>query len=334
MYIESINFSLWCDFLERSFIDDEFEILIQDNIINGATSNPSIFNSAFLNSQAYKDEIASLGTNEPKAIYEALAFEDIQNAAKKLLPLYKKGDDGFVSIEVDPFLAHDAKATTEEGKRIYKTIGMPNVMIKVPATKEGCEAIEALMGEGINVNATLIFSPSQGEAVLKAMEEGIKKYQKSNLTSTVPKGVISVFVSRFDRKLDSDLAKKGLEVGRVGIMNALKIYNIIQAAQNEHIRTLFASTGVKGDTLDEDYYIKELLYPNSINTAPLQTINAFIAQGKSSARSLVSDEEIDAFFTTLEENGVDMQNVYDELMSEGIVAFENAFDEILTTLKQ
>ncbi len=334
MYIESIKFALWCDFLERSFIDDQFEVLIQDNIINGATSNPAIFNSAFLNSPAYLEEIASLKNKEPKQIYEILAFKDIKSAAEKLLPLYEKGDDGFVSIEVDPFLAHNSKGSIEEGKRIYQNIDMPNVMIKIPTTKEGCEAIEVLMGEGINVNATLVFSPNQAKNAFKAMERGIEKFEKSNLSISTPQGVISVFVSRFDRKLDEILAKKEHEQSKVGIMNALKIYNFIQNSQNKNIRTLFASTGVKGDGLDADYYIKELLYPNSINTAPLNTINSFIAQGKPLTCKPVSDDEIDTFFEGILKVGIDMQSVYDELMDEGMRAFENAFDEILKTLKK
>lgn len=328
MYIESIKFSLWCDFLERNFLNDEFEDLIQDNVINGATSNPAIFNQAFLNSPAYKKDIVSLKHEEPKSIYETLALKDIKNAAKKLLPLYKKGDDGFISIEVDPFLANDAKKSIQEGKRIAQKVDMPNIMIKIPATNAGYEAMEALAKEGLNINATLIFSPQQAKQSLEAIQSGIKK----SPSIIPPKGVISVFVSRFDRKLDHILQQKGIQKGQIGIMNASKIYNLIQKYQTNHIRTLFASTGVKGDDFEEDYYIKKLLYPNSINTAPLNTINAFVAQNNPDISKPLNDDEIDNFFTQVKDGGVDIEKVYDELMDEGMKAFKEAFDEILKTL--
>lgn len=334
MYIESVKFSLWCDFLERNFLSDEFEILIKDDIINGATSNPAIFNQAFLNSLAYKDEIQSLKDKDPKEIYETLAFKDIADAAKKLFPLYEKGDDGFVSIEVDPFLANDANGSIQEGRKIAKMVQMPNIMIKIPATQAGYEAMETLTKEGLNVNATLIFSPSQAQKSLDAMQRGIEDYIKTNPSKRVPKGVISVFVSRFDRKLDEILDKHGLPKGKVGIMNASKVYNIIQKSQTKHIRTLFASTGVKGDDFEADYYIKELLFPNSINTAPLATINAFVAQGNTDVKSVLSDDEIDSFFDDIKGAGIDFQEVCKELMDEGMDAFEKAFEEILQTLKR
>lgn len=333
MYIESIKFSLWCDFIERNFLNDEFEILIQDNIVNGATSNPAIFNQAFLNSPAYKEELVSLKDKNPKEIYEELAFKDIKSAAKKLFPLFQKGDDGFISIEVDPFLANDAQKTIEEGRRIFQTIAMPNIMIKIPATPAGYEAMETLIKEGININATLIFSPVQAQRCLESMERGIEEFIKANPSTLAPKGVISVFVSRFDRKLDNILEEKGLEKSKVGIFNALKIYNLIEKSNNQNIRTLFASTGVKGDDLEGDYYIKELLFPNSINTAPLGTINAFIQQDNPTVKEALTNEEIDSFFQNIANAGVDMQKVCDELMNEGMVAFEKAFDEILKTLQ-
>ncbi|ATB68372.1 transaldolase [Sulfurospirillum diekertiae] len=168
MYKNDIKFSLWCDFVERSFLEGEFGDLIEKKIVNAATSNPSIFKSAFLGSPAYAEDKAKLHGKSAKEMYEALAIGDIQRAAKKLLPLYEKDDDGFISIEVDPFLCDDAEATIEEGKRLFKAIGYPNVMIKVPATEEGFIAMEVLLSEGINVNATLIFSDIQTKYCLEA----------------------------------------------------------------------------------------------------------------------------------------------------------------------
>ncbi len=171
MFLEKEKFALWVDFIERDFIGTTMKELVDKKIINGATSNPAIFKNAFLNSPAYKDEIAQLkGTMTPKAIYETLAIKDIQAAADVLRPLFDKGDDGFVSIEVDPTLANDAQATIDEGKRLYKMINRPNVMIKVPATDAGYKAMEALVADGISVNATLIFSLTESLSCAKAFE--------------------------------------------------------------------------------------------------------------------------------------------------------------------
>ena len=332
MYKNDFGFSLWCDFVERSFLEGEFGELIEKNIINAATSNPSIFKSAFLSSPAYAEDKAKLQGKSPKEIYETLAIADVQLAAKKLLPLYEKGDDGFISIEVDPFLCDDAEETIEEGKRLFKAIGYPNVMIKVPATKAGFVAMETLLSEGINVNATLIFSDKQTKECLKAferaneilIEKGIKK---------LPQAVISIFVSRFDRKLDEQLKKIDFVVSRVGIMNAMRCYELIQSAHLENVRALFASTGVKGNELRPDYYIRELLLENAINTAPLGTIKDFIASSEERVKMELRADWIENFFNSLEANGIDINIVCDELMDEGLSAFKEAFVEILNELK-
>ena len=332
MYNNELKFSLWCDFVERSFLEGEFGELIANNVVNAATSNPSIFQAAFLGSPAYAEDKAKLQGKSAKEIYEALAISDIQLAAKKLLSSYEKGDDGFISIEVDPFLCDDTEATVEEGKRLFKAIGYPNVMIKVPATEAGFSAMEALLSEGINVNATLVFSDTQTKECIKAfgsanktlVEKGVKK---------LPQAVISIFVSRFDRKLDAELAKIDFVTSRVGIMNAMRCYELIQNAKLPNVRTLFASTGAKGDKLSPDYYIKELLLPNSINTAPLATIKAFIASSKACKPIELRSDWIENFFHSVEANGIDMNVVCDELMDEGLRAFKEAFVEILNELK-
>jgi transaldolase len=332
MYKNDIKFSLWCDFVERSFLEGEFGDLIEKKIVNAATSNPSIFKSAFLGSPAYSEDKAKLQGKSAKEIYEALAIGDIQRAAKKLLPLYEKNDDGFISIEVDPFLCDDAEATIEEGKRLFKTIGYPNVMIKVPATEEGFSAMEVLLSEGINVNATLIFSDLQTKECLKAFARANETLVKKG-TKKLPQAVISIFVSRFDRKLDEQLKKIDFVLSRVGIMNAMRAYELIQNAQLPNVRALFASTGVKGDELSPDYYIRELLLPNAINTAPLGTIKAFIGSSKECETIELRSDWIENFFHSLDANGVDMNAVCDALMDEGLSAFKDAFVEILDELK-
>lgn len=332
MYKNDIRFSLWCDFVERSFLEGEFGDLIEKNIVNAATSNPSIFKSAFLGSPAYAEDKAKLQGKSAKEIYEALAIGDIQRAAQKLLPLYEKGDDGFISIEVDPFLCDDAEATVEEGMRLFKAIGYPNVMIKVPATDEGFNAMEALLSEGINVNATLIFSDEQTKGCLEAFARANEILMQKG-TKKLPQAVISIFVSRFDRKLDEQLKKIDFVISRVGIMNAMRAYELIQSAHLPNVRALFASTGVKGDALSPDYYVRELLLPNAINTAPLGTIKAFIDSKKECEPVELRSDWIENFFHSLAANGIDINMVCDELMDEGLSAFKDAFVEILDELK-
>ncbi len=326
MYLENIDFSLWADFIEREFLKTKFKELVTQNIINGATSNPAIFKEAILTSPAYKEQLQSLQGLDPKSKYEALAVTDIQQAADILRPLYDKGDEGFVSLEVDPRLADDAEGTVEEAKRLLQAIDRPNVMIKVPVTPAGCAAIEELVGEGIHVNATLIFSPNQADECLDAMEKGFKKSDKSHC-------VLSVFVSRFDRKLDPLLRAKGLPTGKVGIMNAAKIYNMAKKRNLPNTKTLFASTGVKGGDYPPHYYISELLAPHTINTAPIHTIEAFVQSGDKEPKLPIPSEEIEKFFATLKANGIDMKQVYHELLHDGLKAFVEAFEQILEELR-
>ena len=322
MYIKDKNFALWCDFIERDFLQNEFSKLIKDGKINGATSNPAIFKNAFLNSSAYKEDKERLKTKTSKEIYETLAVRDIKLASLKLMPLYESGDDGFISIEVDPNLCFDAKNTIKEGRELYEKIGSPNVMIKIPATDEGYEAMEVLISEGINVNATLIFSPTQAKKCLEAFEKGLKRVEGKK-----PKAVISVFVSRFDRLLDNSLSSK--LKGKVGIINATKIYHIIEDANIKEVRTLFASTGVKGDDYEKDYYIKELAYKNSINTAPLDTIKAYQSANNQNIKTPPTLKECEEFFSKLKNENVDIEKVYTNLLNDGLKAFVEAYNEII-----
>ncbi len=327
MVNREIGFSLWLDFVERDYLKKEFGALIEKGIINGATSNPAIFASAITTSPAYKEQLASLEGKTPKEKYEALAIEDIRTAARALRPLYDEDNDGYISIEVDPFLSNDTQGTIEEGRRLFECIGEPNVMIKVPATNAGYEAMKMLLSEGISVNATLIFSPTQAQRCVKAMEEGMSQ------TKAKVDGVISVFVSRFDRMLDDELAQSGIDGGLTGVYNAAKIYAMIEKAENPRIRTLFASTGVKGDDLPPYYYMRQLLAPHSVNTAPLATIESWLAVKPTPPQLPMDDALINGYFTKLSDNGFDMDEVYATLLKEGLEAFENAFEEMLAKLK-
>jgi len=331
MVNRDINFSLWLDFVERDYLKNEFSSLIEKGIINGATSNPAIFANAITTSPAYKDQLASLDGKTPKEKYEALAIEDIRTAAQALRDVYDAGNDGYISIEVDPFLSNDTQATIEEGKRLFVAIGEPNVMVKVPATEAGYAAMTELLSNGISVNATLIFSPKQAQRCLKAMKKGLDAFEASGGGRC--EAVISVFVSRFDRMLDKDLASEGIEVSKTGIYNAAKIYNLVEANNTPAVRTLFASTGVKGDALSADYYMRELLAAHSVNTAPLETIEAYISKSAPVPNFPLDENEINGYFTKLSDNGFDMDAIYAQLLKGGLEAFEKAFQEMLDILK-
>ncbi len=333
MVNREINFSLWLDFIERDYLKNEFGKLIDRGIVNGATSNPAIFATAITTSPAYKEQLESLEGKSAKEKYEALAIEDIRTAAQLLRPIYDRGDDGFISIEVDPFLCNDTKGTVEEGVRLFKAIGEPNVMIKVPATKAGYRAMTILMENGISVNATLVFSPKQARECFTAMTKGIEQGEKYGACRV--EAVISVFVSRFDRALDSELEACGIDPSKTGIYNACKIYNMIEDNKIPNIRALFASTGVKGDELPADYYIKGLMASHSVNTAPLATIEAYLNNSPSTTKEAlpIEDRVLSGYFMNLEDNDFNMDKIYKKLLDEGLVAFEESFQAMLDKIK-
>jgi transaldolase len=321
MFAKDINFSLWLDFIERDYIKNEFKKLIKNGEVNGATSNPAIFKNAILTSPAYKSRLSELGGKSAKEKYETLAKEDIKAAAQALRPLYDNGDDGFVSIEIDPFLSSSIEESVAEGVRLFEEIAEPNVMIKVPATKEGCKIIEELARREINVNATLIFGLGQTKGVMDAIKaSGAKK----------AKFVISVFVSRFDRLLNPSLPQN--LKNRVGVIGAAAHYNLVESYGLPNVKTLFASTGVKGDDLAAHYYVDELIGANSINTAPLDTVAAAMANSERKAKLPIAQSEIDTFFAEVKNHGVEFDKVCDELLNDGLKQFEAAFKEILDEL--
>ena len=326
MYIEDLKFSLWADFIERDYLDNEFKDLINDGIINGATSNPAIFKNAILNSPAYKEQLAELSHLTPKEKYESLAIYDIAKAAEILQPLHEKGDDGYVSIEVDPFLCNDSGATVAEGKRLFESIGRANVMIKVPATDAGYIAMEELTSYGIPVNATLIFKKEQAVSCANAFAKGVKRYGDTVDT------VISIFVSRIDRALDPKLKENGVPEGLVGILNTADIYNKIEEMQVPGCRALFASTGVKGDSLPAHYYIEKLLAYNTVNTAPVDTIKAFHENGIKKKALPLEEGLFEEYLEKLDSLGIDFEAVLDKQIADGLVAFEEAFKDILESL--
>ena len=338
MYIEDLKFSLWADFIERDYLDNEFKELINKGIINGATSNPAIFKNAILNSPAYKEQLSTLDGLSAKEKYEAVAIYDISKAADILKPLYEKNDDGYVSIEVDPFLCDDAQATILEGKRLFKAIGRENVMIKVPATEAGYIAMKELTSVGIPVNATLIFKKSQAISCAEAFREGTKIYGKALAQQASDQGsakgrvgvdtVISIFVSRIDAKM----ASLGINDNLSGIYNTADIYAEIESMQVNGCRALFASTGIKDKSLPVHHYIEKLLAYNSVNTAPIDTIKAYYENGAKDKALPISPDIIKVHFEKIKNAGIDFDEVLDKQIVDGLEAFKEAFKDILESL--
>ncbi len=323
--MKKANFSLWCDFIERDFLESQFKELIKNGIIQGATSNPSIFANAILSSNAYKNDILSMKNSKlhAKDIYENLAFCDIKLAANNLLPMWNLDkNNGFISIEIDPNLCNDAPKSIDEGRRIFRTINMPNVMIKVPATNAGFEIMEALYKSGININATLVFSINQTKSCLEAFGK--------NYTKDSPKAVISVFVSRFDREIEAQ-NKSQDPTPKLGIYNATKSYYAIEEFDNPHIRTLFASTGIKDTFIDASYYVRELAFKNSINTAPLDTIKASLQdkmlRENGESKTPQNLETLESYLARF-----DVDFMAQKLLDSGLKAFIESFEKILKAI--
>ncbi|MBS4274990.1 transaldolase [Campylobacter vulpis] len=280
------QFSLWCDFVEDSFLDNEFVELLYSKI-NGATSNPLILKNVIL-TPAYKSKIANLRGKKSKEIYENIAMSDICKAADRLAYNFEKGNDGFISLEIDPRLYDNTSLSIGEAKRLHSAMGRQNIMMKIPATEASYEVMYELMKSGISVNATLIFSGEQNKKCFEALNEGLRAFRKAQAYSKAkePQAVISVFVSRLDRILNERVS----EPNQIGVLNAKLAYNYIMAQNEPNIRALFASTGVKGDDLPKDFYIRELYLERALNTAPLDAIRAF--NGECEFKATLSDEEL------------------------------------------
>lgn len=317
------NYHIWCDFVERDFLKNEFKNLLDKHYFNGATSNPSIFSNAILNSQAYKDDINKLKHLSPKEIYENLAIEDIKIAADTLLPLYEKDKDtGYISLEIDPAFSNDARKSIEEGKRLFKLINKPNLMIKVPATNAGFEVMNELYKNGININATLIFSPQQAKKCAEALNNANNKENRA---------VISIFVSRFDSLINNETNIESSP--RLGILNAKLCALEIKEFNNPLIRALFASTGAKSASLKKDYYLTAL-ESNAINTAPLEAIKTY-RESKSSLDSSFPNtkDEIINEIKKINLNNQTLESISEKLLNDGLKAFEVAFSNMLSNLK-
>jgi transaldolase / glucose-6-phosphate isomerase len=357
--------SVWLDYIRRDLISTgELGRLIEEDGLRGMTSNPTIFEKAIAHSQDYVPALQELTRRkdlDEKAIYEQIAVRDIQDAADVLRHVYDETQrrDGYVSLEVSPYLAHKTQETIDEAARLWKTVGRENVMIKVPGTAEGIAAIRELLGRGININVTLLFAQEVYERIAETYVAGLEDYVKKGGDPSRLASVASFFVSRIDTLVDNkinDLLKSppaGLDTnlarslqGKVAIANAKLAYEIYkrifsgprwQALADRGAvtqRVLWASTGTKNPAYSDVLYVDELIGPDTVNTMPPATIDAFRDHGKPRA-SL--EENVDAAKRTMADLariGISMKAVTDKLTEDGVKLFADAFDQLLTAVDQ
>jgi transaldolase/glucose-6-phosphate isomerase len=351
--------SVWLDYIRRSLITSgELKRLVVEDGLRGVTSNPAIFEKAIAGSTDYESVIESKESAglDAKSLYEKIAVKDVQDAADILRPVYdeSKRHDGYVSLEVSPLLANDTPGTLQEARRLWKTVGRENLMVKVPATPEGIQAVGQLISEGINVNVTLLFSQDVYEQVANAYIEGLTARAASGADVSRIASVASFFVSRIDSKLDAQITNQlktatdpilrarlsGL-LGKVAIANAKLAYHRFselysgeawaalakKGAQPQ--RLLWASTSTKNPGYRDVVYVEELIGPSTVNTIPPATFNAFREHGR--LRMSLSEDLENAADTmeSLERAGISMKTVTSTLLDEGLRQFVDAFAQLL-----
>ncbi len=346
--------SVWLDYIRRSLLTTgELRRLMEEDGLRGVTSNPSIFEKAITGSEEYTESLRRLTRTDPhadgKSLFEGLAIEDIRLAADVLKPVYAEtqGVDGYVSLEVSPRLAHDTQGTILEARRLWEVVDRPNLMIKVPATPEGIPAVETLIGLGINVNVTLMFSLAHYEAVAAAYIRGLSRAPDPSHVASVA----SFFVSRVDRAVDRALEEIGTPEalalrGRAAIANSKQAYRrfreIFYGEEFAELRArgalaqrpLWASTSTKNPAYSDVLYVEELIGSDTVNTVPPGTLNAFRDHGQVRA-SLEDDSEISG--SDLEKIGgvgVDLDSITEELQRNGVKAFADSFEHLLASLEE
>ena len=355
--------SVWLDFLSRGFVaKGGLKKLVDDDGLRGVTSNPSIFEHAIGHTDEYDDAVAQILKKQDRPageIFEELAVEDIQHATDVLAPVFgaTKGADGFVSIEVSPYLAKDTKGTIAEAKRLWHAIDRKNLMIKVPATPEGMPAIHDLIAEGINVNITLLFAQQAYEQVVEAYLSGLETLAAKGGDLSRIASVASFFVSRIDtavdKLLDEKIArandpdeKKRLEAlkGKIAVANAKLAYqrylrlfagtrwDALKTHGAKPQRLLWASTGTKNKAYSDVLYVEELIGPDTVNTMPIATIDAFRDHGKLRDSILQDTAEAQRVLGALERAGISLNSVTDKLLDDGVRLFADAADKLLAAV--
>jgi transaldolase / glucose-6-phosphate isomerase len=352
--------SVWLDYIRRNLITSgELKRLIEEDGLRGMTSNPSIFEKAIEAGNDYDEQLKSLESRtdlDAKSRFELLAIKDIQDAADLLRAVYdtSKRHDGYVSLEVSPGLALDTQATLDEARRLWKAVARENVMIKVPGTKEGIPAFQRLIGEGININVTLLFSQEVYERVAEAYIAGLEKHAAGGGDLSRIASVASFFVSRIDSATDSIVEKRLKDskdpaeqeqlksvLGKVAISNAklayqsyLKIFSgdrwkKLAAAGAQTQRVLWASTSTKNPKYRDVLYVEELIGPNTVDTIPPATFDAFRDHGKVRESLTENIAEAKRVMDTLPKLGISMKEVTDKLTVDGVALFTEAFNKLL-----
>ena len=344
--------SVWIDYLSRPFVQDgDLAGLVEQGIV-GVTSNPTIFQGAIAEGDAYDQQIREIvegGESEPKEIFIALASADIRDACDVLRSVYDGGDgkDGYVSFEVDPTLAHDTEATTEEAKRLHGLIGKPNLFIKIPATQEGLPAIEETIAAGIPVNVTLIFSLERHRAVAEAYIRGLQRLADSGGDLSKVASVASFFVSRVDTEADKRLDEIGGHddlKGKLAIANAVHAYqtykevfsgeawDALEAKGASKQRCLWASTSTKNPDYRDVIYVEELVGADTVNTMPRATVEAVLDHGEIRASLEEDVEGARKVLADLADAGIDYDDVVATLEREGVQKFSDSFKELFADI--
>ena len=354
--LSDLGQSLWFDYIERNMIaEGELARLMEEDYVVGVTSNPTIFQKAIAGSQAYDGQIAEIVARNPtipiKELYEALAVQDIQDAADVLHPIYERtnGHDGFVSLEVAPDLANDTGATIAEARRLHAVVGRPNLMIKIPATSAGLPAITEVIGSGINVNVTLMFSLQNYIDVANAYIAGLEKLDAAGGDLSAVSSVASFFVSRVDTLVDELLKQAGPAAkdlqGKIAIANARAAYREFKrifgserfqklAARGARVqRPLWASTSTKNPAYRDVMYAEELIGPDTVDTAPPQTIEALKDHGQIRASLEEGLDEAAALVERLKEFNISYEDATQQLQDEGVASFARSFTSLLKTLE-
>jgi transaldolase len=358
--LEAFGQSVWLDYIRRDlFGSSRFHHLLEDDGLKGMTSNPTIFEKAIADSAIYDDQLHELARtgNSVDAIYEAITQTDIRMAADALRPIYDRsgGRFGYVSYEVSPLLSRDTDGSLSEARRFFAAIDRPNLMIKIPGTPEGIPAIEQLIAEGRNINITLMFSMRHYDAVAEAYIRGLERASELGKPLDRIASVASVFVSRIDTLLDKTIDRKlaegadpkflGLK-GRAGVANSKLIYQRFKAlfqgsrfralaAKGARVqRPLWASTGTKNPAYSDIMYVQELIGPDTVNTVPPATMDAYRDHG--APRSTLEEglEDARAAIAGLAELGIDLVEVGDQLQREGEQLFAKSFADLRAVIQK
>ncbi|HNB34837.1 MAG TPA: bifunctional transaldolase/phosoglucose isomerase [Anaerolineales bacterium] len=350
--LTNLGQSLWYDNIQRKLlVNGELKAMIERGDIRGVTSNPTIFQNAIAKTNDYDAALTPLAWAgwDAEKIFWQLAIEDIQEACDLFRPLYEesKAGDGYVSLEVSPYLARDTEGTIKQAQELWDRVNRPNLMVKIPATKEGIPAIRASIAAGINVNVTLIFSLSRYAEVMNAYLEGIEQRVAKDLPVQHVASVASFFVSRVDSKVDPKLAEDSPLRGKAAVANAKLAYEQFEAIftsprfaslkarfRARVQRPLWASTGTKNPKYSDTLYVDELIGPDTVNTVPPATLDAFRDHGIAKLTVTQDLEGIQKIFVDLKALGISMSTVVQELEDEGVQAFADAFKTLLAAIEE